>query len=108
MGKSEIRELVWHLSLIIGHLLKLQIQTNRTVANEQSWQNTVETQRADLADHFADNPGLKNPAILSKALVRAWRDGRDLAIRETGLEASLFPRDCLYTLEQVFDPSYWP
>lgn len=108
LGKSEIRELFSRLSLIVAHLLKLQVQTARTSAHEQSWQTTIETQRADLADHLADNPGLRNPTILAKAMVRAWRDGRDLAIRETGLEARQFPRDSVYTLEQLLDPDYWP
>lgn len=108
MGRSEVRELISRLGLIVGHLLKLQVQTSRSPAHEQRWQTSIETQRADLADHLAENPGLKNPAILEKAMIRAWRGGRDLAIRESGLEAHYFPRDCPFTLDQLLDDDYWP
>jgi hypothetical protein len=108
MGKSEQRELAHRLAVLIGHLLKLQIQVNRTRTNEKSWRNTIETQRRSLARHLEQNPGLKNPAQMAKALESGWDDGRDLAIRETGLDPDLFPVDNPYRVEQLLDPRFWP
>lgn len=42
------------------------------------------------------------------AIKSAWDDGRDLAIRETGLDPDRFPVDCVYTLEQLLDDHAWP
>ncbi|AFL74048.1 hypothetical protein [Thiocystis violascens] len=48
--------------------------------------------------------------LIISALASAWDDGRDLAIRETGLDPDpdRFPEDILYRLEQSFDPDSWP
>jgi len=108
MGRSEQRAFASRLAIIIAHLLKLQIQTERTPTNEKSWRNSVITQRRQVRRHLDKNPGLKNPVLLSEAIESAWDDGRDLAIRETGLDPDLFPADCIYTLEQLFDDGYWP
>ncbi len=45
MGKSERREFANRLAVLIGHLLKLQYQIDRTRTNEKSWKNTINTQR---------------------------------------------------------------
>ncbi|EXJ13400.1 DUF29 domain-containing protein [Imhoffiella purpurea] len=108
MGKSEQRELAHRLAVLIGHLLKLQIQRDRTRTNEKSWRNTVKIQRKSLSRHLDQNPGLQNPAQMTKALESAWDDGLDLAIRETGLDPDLFPEDNPYSLEQLLDPESWP
>ena len=101
MGKTEIREFASRLAVIIGHLLKLQVQGDRTPTNEKSWRVTIVEQRRSLVRHLADNPGLKNPTITAKAMADGWGDGRLLALRETGLDPDLFPDACPYALEQV-------
>jgi hypothetical protein len=108
MGKSEQRELASRLAVLMGHLLKLQIQTDRTRTIEKSWRHTIATQRRSLIRHLAQNPGLKNPGHMAQALQSGWDDGRDLAIRETGLDPDLFPDDNPYNLEQLLDPDFWP
>lgn len=42
-GKSEIREFASRLSIIIGYLLELVVQTNRTPTNEKSWRVTIKS-----------------------------------------------------------------
>lgn len=107
MGKSEQRELASRLAVLMGHLLKLQVQTDRTRTNEKSWRNTIKTQRDQLSKLLRQNPGLKNPIHLDDAVDTGWRDGLDLAIRETGLDPDLFPNDNPYHLEQLLDPDFW-
>jgi hypothetical protein len=59
IGKSEQRALASRLAIIIAHLLKLQIQTERTPTNEKSWRNSVATQRR----RSRSDPLLKMSAI---------------------------------------------
>lgn len=108
MGKSQIKEFASRLAVIVAHLLKLTVQTDRTPSNERSWQTTVETQRDILARHLKKNPGLRNPAIVEDVLADAWGDGRLQAIRETCLDPLLFPKDNPFTLAQLLDPDFWP
>jgi NTP pyrophosphatase (non-canonical NTP hydrolase) len=108
MGKSEQRELAQRLAVLIAHLLKLQVQLDRTRTNEKSWRNTVRTQRRSLSRHLQQNPGLKNPMQMTRALENGWDDGRDQAIQETGIDPDLFPEDNPYSLEQLLDPDFWP
>ena len=104
LGKSEQRELAHRLAVLIGHLLKLQVQVDRTRTNEKSWRSTVRAQRDQLSKLLRQNPGLKNPTHLADMLDTGWQDGRDLAIRETGLDPDLFPEDNPYHLDQLLDP----
>ena len=108
MGKSQRRELSSRLAVVICHLLKLQFQTERTASNEKSWRRSVNDQRKALETHFAENPGLKNPDIMARALAFAWVDGVRVALRETGLDPEIFPEDCPYTVGNLFDRAYWP
>ena len=108
MGKSEIREFSSRLAVIVAHLLKLIVQSERTGTNERSWRTTIETQRDQLADHLAENPGLKNPAIIEKVMRSAWKDGRLAAITEMGLDPRLFPDRCPFALTQLLDIAWWP
>nr|WP_207144121.1 DUF29 domain-containing protein [Thiococcus pfennigii] len=108
MGRSEQRALASRLAIIVAHLLKLQVQTERTPTNEKSWRNSVATQRRQVQRYLRKNPGLKKPTILIEVLESAWDDGRDLAIRETGLDPDRFPVKPAYSLDQLIDDGYWP
>jgi hypothetical protein len=103
MGKSEQRELASRLAVIITHLLKLQIQIQRTPTNEKSWRRSIVEQRRAVTRHLQENPGLKNPLQSQSALETAWVDGLSVALRETGLDPDLFPEDNPYSLEQLLD-----
>lgn len=101
MGRSEQRALASRLAIIIAHLLKLQVQIERTPTNEKSWRNSVATQRRQVERLLQKNPGLKKPELMAEALESAWDDGRDLAIRETGLDPDRFPDDNPYPLNKL-------
>ncbi|NEX19013.1 DUF29 domain-containing protein [Thiorhodococcus mannitoliphagus] len=108
MGRSERRELASRLAVIITHLLKLQVQTQRTSANEKSWRRSIIEQRRAVSSHLSENAGLKNPLQSASAFDTAWVDGLSVALRETGLDPDLFPEDNPYRLEQLLDPDFWP
>ncbi len=105
MGRSEQRALAARMAVIVAHLLKLEVQTERTPTNEKSWRNSVATQRRQIERLLGKNPGLRNPAILAEALESAWDDGRDWAIRETGLDPEQFPSEPIYDLSGILGES---
>ncbi|KAA0574566.1 DUF29 domain-containing protein [Azospirillum sp. B21] len=103
MGRSEKRELVNRLSVLLLHLLKWQFQPDR---RGRSWTSTIRVQRVDLTSHLQDNPSLK--AKLREAIQEAYVKAVITAAGETDLPESTFPEACPWTFEQMMDPSFWP
>ncbi len=103
MGRSEKRELISRLTVLLLHLLKWQFQPVRRGA---SWKATIRVQRRDLVRHLRDNPSLQSS--LDQAVEDAYHDASDLAAGETELPESTFPSACPWTFEQIMDPDFWP
>jgi hypothetical protein len=103
MGKTEKRELVNRLAVLLLHLLKWQFQP---AMRGNSWRLSIEEQRYRLADHLADNPSLK--AILPESVKNAYRLGLLEAERETGLARNTFPALCPWTFDQLVAEDFWP
>ncbi len=105
LGRSERRELVSRLAVLIVHCVKLDIQVYRSPSQEKSWRNSVAIQRRAVKRHLKENPGLKNPTQFQEMMTSAWDDGLVIAIRETGLDVASFPTDNPYTIDQLLgDP----
>ncbi|MEJ0020138.1 MAG: DUF29 domain-containing protein [Acetobacteraceae bacterium] len=103
MGRSEKRELVSRLTVLLLHLLKWQFQP---ALRGNSWGLTIEEQRYRSEDHLQDNPSLK--AQLPQIVQMAYRLASLEAQRETGLVRSTFPAECPYTFEQAIASDFWP
>jgi len=103
MGRTEKRELVNRLAVLLLHLLKWQYQP---AMRGNSWRLSIEEQRYRLADHLADNPSLK--AKLSESVSNAYRLALVEAERETGLSRSTFPVSCPWSFEQMMEDDFWP
>ena len=103
MGKTEKRELVSRLTVLLAHLLKWQHQPARRGA---SWEVTIGTQRRAITRHLADNPSLKSK--LPEAIADAYIDARAEAYAETGLPKANFPATCPWSFEQIMDEGFWP
>ena len=103
MGKTEKRELVSRLTVLLLHLLKWQFQATGRC---RSWMLTIKEQRGDVLDHLADNASLKS--LLPDVVARAYVKARYGAARETGLAEALFPATCAWSFEQISDGEYWP
>ncbi|MHB1954745.1 MAG: DUF29 domain-containing protein [Sulfobacillus sp.] len=103
MGKSEKRELVSRLTVLLLHLLKWQFQPAR---RGSSWETSIANTRDDIADHLADNPSLRAQldATITAAYRRAYRD----AASETGLGKSAFPPACPWSFEKMIAEDFWP
>lgn len=103
MGRSEKRELVSRLSVLLLHLLKWRFQP---ALRGTSWRLTIEEQRASLRDHLADNPSLQSQ--IPDANRSAYRSARNHAAIETGLARSLFPDACPFPFEDAMNDDFWP
>jgi hypothetical protein len=103
MGRSERRELLSRLAVLLAHLLKWQYQPER---RSKSWQLTLKVQRRDANRVLEDNPSLK--AQRAELLADAYRTAVLIAASETQLDEYVFPNDCALTFEQVLDETYLP
>jgi hypothetical protein len=103
MGRSERRELVSRLRVLLLHLLKWQFQPER---QGSSWRGTIRTQRVEIRNHLLDNPSLK--PHLPKLIATAYELGCLEAVTETGLRENTFPDICPWTFEQIASPDFLP
>jgi Domain of unknown function DUF29 len=103
MGRTEKRELVSRLSVLLLHLLKWRHQPGKRCP---SWEASILNQRDRIADHLDDNRSLK--PLLPQALASAYRAARRDAIAETGLTQSTFPEACPWTVDEALDGGFWP
>jgi hypothetical protein len=103
MGRSEKRELVNRLAILLTHLLKWRYQPNR---RGNGWRYTIREQRRAVFKSLRDNPSL-HPQ-LAEYLSEAYEDALLKALKQTGLEEGAFSATCPFTLEQILDDNFWP
>ncbi len=103
MGKRERRSLKSNLVILLLHLLKWQYQADQ---RSGSWKGSIVEHRQRIRDELDDSPSLQPYTI--EILDAAYADGRDRAVAETGLDASIVPAACRYTIGQVLDRDFWP
>jgi len=103
LGKQQRAELRNRLSVLIGHLLKWEYQSQR---RSRSWLMTIRVQRRDTQELLEENPSLK--PYLQESLQKVYESGRDLAVGETNLPLKIFPSACPYTLEEIFSDHFYP
>jgi hypothetical protein len=103
MGRSEKRELINRLAVLLLHLLKWQFQP---ALRGNSWRVSTENTRYQLEEHLDDNPSLK--AQLDQAMRNAYRRAVNDAAIETGLARNTFPPHSPYSYDQAMSPDFWP
>ena len=103
MGRSEKRELVSRLTVLLLHLLKWQFQPG---LRGTSWRLSIENTRYQLEEHIEDNPSLRSQ--LDQVMRSAYRRAQNDAVSETGLARNTFPDDCPYTFDQAISLEFWP
>lgn len=103
MGRTEKRELISRLAVLMMHLLKLEFQPGR---RGSSWRATVRLQRRELRRHLEDNPSLR--AKLTELAEDAYTDARLRASAETGMDEASFPWGMPWSVEQALSDDFWP
>jgi hypothetical protein len=100
LGRQEFRELVSRLGVLLGHLLKWELQPERRL---RSWWLSVREQRRAIARLLSQNPSLEPK--LQEALADGFQGGVDLALRETDLLLRQLPAACPWSLEAALEAS---
>ncbi len=111
MGREKRGELVSRFIILIAHLLKWQFQLQQLSSRWQefegkSWRKTIIEQRLQIENKLEDNPSLKS--YLDEAVYKAYPKAVVFAVKETGLQKSLFPDNCPYTIAQLLDYDFYP
>ena len=103
MSKKYEHELISRFIILIAHLLKWQYQP---VMQSNSWLSSIIEQRAQIEYLLEDSPSLQNkiPDSIGKAYAKALK----IAVKETGLALSIFPKSCVYTPQQLLDENFYP
>jgi len=103
MGRSEKRELVNRLAVLISHLLKWKLQPG---LRGNSWKYTIKEQRIRICDLLEDSPSL-NHEIEAK-LNHAYEQAILITVRDTGIEENNLPNQCPFTFTQCLDSQFFP
>ncbi len=103
MGRTEKRELVSRLAVLLLHLLKWRHQPEKRSPSSEA---SIRVQRNRLADHLDDNFSLK--PLLPQALANAYRDARLEAAAETGLAKATFPEACPWAVAETLAADFLP
>ncbi len=96
LGREQFNKLESAFRVLLLHMLKWDHQPD---LRSRSWALSIETQRIEVDDVLADNPGL-TPRV-AEAIARAYRKARLEAARETGLSKREFPESCPYSPDDM-------
>lgn len=103
VGKSEQRELISRMAVLITHLLKWAYQPGN---RSSSWEGSIREQRKRIAKALKQTPSLKNTLENSDWLEDAWSDGLIKAMDETGI--SDLPESPVWTSEEMLTEGWLP
>ncbi|MEJ7138825.1 DUF29 domain-containing protein [Amphibiibacter pelophylacis] len=103
VGKSEKRELASRMAVLLGHLLKWQVQPQR---RSSSWEVTIRIQRRAIRSHVASVPSLRPVLADASWIDRFWLDALDLVVRETGIGD--LPEHCPWAMADVLTEGWLP
>ncbi len=111
MAIRDRNELVSHLKILIAHLLKWQFQLKQLSERWEefkgsSWRSSIIEQRSEIRDQLENNLSLKRQ--LTEAVAKAYPKAVSLAVKETGLVAKTFPKECPYLIEQLLEDDFYP
>ncbi|MFB2838717.1 DUF29 domain-containing protein [Floridanema evergladense] len=103
MARSDKRQLIDRLAVLLAHLLKWQYQPEK---RSKSWQRTIREQRKRISLLLEDSPSLKYE--IEEKLTDAYEIAVLSAANETGLDEDYFPESCEYALDEVLDSNFYP
>ena len=103
MGKTEKRELVSRLTVLLLHLLKWERQP---AGRSNSWRLSIANARDEIVDLLDDNPSLK--AVIDNVMTSAYRYARRKAAIETDMSEDTFPERCPWNFVRTMEEGFWP
>jgi len=103
VGKSEQRELMSHMVVLLAHLLKWEYQPERRGA---IWEKTIKAQRIEIAFNIKETPSLKTRLEREAWQQVVWAKAVSAAVAETDLD--IFPEESPWTMQQVLSNEFFP
>ena len=103
MGRSERRELISRLTVLLLHLLKWKYQPG---LQGNIWKISIRGQRCRALGHLDENSSLK--ASLDEIMRVAYDDAVGDAELQTGLERGAFPAVCPWSFDQAMNADWLP
>lgn len=101
LGNQQRSELENRLAVLLGHLLKWDLQPD---LRGKSWRSTIKEQRRQIQRLITKNPSLKS--YLDEAISEGYESALDLVVRETPLDYQDLPQVCPYAIAQIFDNNF--
>lgn len=105
MGRSERRELESRMAVLLAHLLKWQYQPGR---RSPGWSATLSEQRMRIRLLLRDSPSLKPTLASQEWIAEVIEQAIVSAAAETGLNESIFPKEFLWSVEEVLTQGWYP
>lgn len=96
MGRSEKRAIYTNLKILLLHLLKYRYQSEK---RSNSWTGTIVEHRQRLNRALQESPSLR--PYLTEIFSECYRDARELAAAETGLEIEGFPLESPFIIPTI-------
>lgn len=104
VGKSEERELMSRLAVLLAHLIKWEAQPE---LRGNVWRSTINHQRKRIGRALEKTPSLKPNLADAEWRQDAWDDAVAIASKETRLDMT-FPDSCPWPMEEVLAADFWP
>lgn len=103
VGGSDKQQIENRLTVLLAHLLKWKYQPG---ARSPSWQGSIREQRRRIRAVLKHSPSLRSyPALVFDD---QYLGARLEAASETGIDFTLFPDLCPFTVEQALDEAFLP
>jgi len=103
MGKSQKRAIESYLKVLLLHLLKWKYQP---AMRPGSWRSSIRNSRLGISDRIEESPSLRElPELI---LEKCYGVARSNAADETGLDRSVFPEICPFTLVELLQEDFLP
>jgi hypothetical protein len=104
LGRNDLNKVRSLLRQIIIHILLLGYWQEEHDRNYRHWQGEIIAFRDDLNNSLTNT--LKNKLV--QELAHIYNVAVKVVVQKTGLASNLFPDNCPYSLEQLFDDNWYP
>ncbi|UUO14260.1 DUF29 domain-containing protein [Dolichospermum heterosporum] len=104
LRRNELNKVRSLLRQIIIHILLLEYWQEEYDRNYRHWQGEIIAFRDDLNNSLTTT--LKNKLV--QELAHIYNVAVKVVVQKTGLASNLFPDNCPYSLEQLFDDNWYP
>lgn len=103
VGGSDKQQIEHRLTVLLARLLKWKYQPG---ARSPSWQGSIREQRRRIKSVLRHSPSLRSyPALVFDD---QYPGARLEAASETGIDFTLFPEECPFTVDQALDDAFLP